>query len=53
MSKWTEFRDEIVSQLNFDKVDEELKQNFSNWLLLNSLPTVEDAANNFTSQTKE
>ena len=53
MSKWTDFRDEIVHQLNFEEVDEQMKQQFSNWLLINLLPTVEEAANKFTTQTKE
>ena len=53
MSKWTDFRDEIIKQLNFDKIDEELKQQFSNWLLVNLLPAAEEAANKFTAQTKE
>lgn len=26
MSKWTEFRDDVVKALNFDKVTEEMKR---------------------------
>ena len=53
MSKWTEFRDDVVKALNFDKVTEEMKREFTVWLVETCLPLAEDAAAKFTSQTKE
>lgn len=53
MSAWTEFRDDIVESLKFDKVTEQMKQNFTKWLVETCLPLAETAAANFISQIKE
>ena len=38
MSAWTEFRDDVVESLKFDKVTEQMKQNFTKWLVETCLP---------------
>ena len=53
MSAWTEFRDDIVESLKFDKVTEQMKQNFTKWLVETCLPLAETAAANFISQIKK
>lgn len=53
MSAWTEFRDDVVESLKFDKVTEQMKQNFTKWLVETCLPLAETAAANFISQIKE
>lgn len=53
MSAWTEFRDDVVESLKFDKVTEQMKQNFTKWLIETCLPLAETAAANFISQIKE
>lgn len=52
MSKWTEFRDNIVDNLNIDNVTEEMKQNLTVWLIETALPLATTAAANFTTQLK-
>lgn len=53
MSAWTEFRDNAVESLKFDKVTEQMKQDFTKWLVEICLPLAETAAANFNSQIKE
>ena len=53
MSTWTEFRDDVVESLKFDKVTEQMKQDFTKWLVETCLPLAETAAANFISQIKE
>lgn len=53
MSTWTEFRDDVVESLKFDKVTERMKQDFTKWLVETCLPLAETAAANFISQIKE
>lgn len=53
MSAWTEFRDDVVESLKFDKVTEQMKQDFTKWLVETCLPLAETAAANFIAQIKE
>ncbi len=53
MSNWTDFRDSIVNSLKFDTVTDNMKEDFTKWLLETCLPLAESAADNFTSQVKE
>ena len=53
MSAWTEFRDDVVESLKFDEVTEQMKQDFTKWLVETCLPLAETAAANFISQIKE
>lgn len=53
MSAWTAFRDDVVESLKFDKVTEQMKQDFTKWLVETCLPLAETAAANFISQIKE
>ena len=53
MSKWVTFRDELLSTLKFDKVTEEMKEDFTKWLLDIALPLAETSAISFISQIKE
>ena len=53
MSAWTEFRDDVVESLKFDKVTEQMKQDFTKWLVETCLPLAESAAANFISQIKD
>lgn len=52
MSTWTDFRDGIVDSLKFDEVTEELKEQFSSWLVETVLPLAHTAADSFIAQTK-
>lgn len=52
MSKWTDFRDNVESSLQFDDVTEEMKQNLCLWLVTDLLPLVQTAADKFTAQVK-
>ena len=52
-SKWVTFRDELVGNLNFDVVTEQMKSEFSKWLLETALPMAEEAGNKFISEVKE
>ena len=52
MSAWTDFRDGIVDSLKFDEVTEELKEQFSSWLVETVMPLAHTAADSFITQTK-
>ena len=53
MSAWTDFRDGVIDSLHFDEVTEEMKQEFTGWLIETVLPLAKTAADSFTAQTKE
>lgn len=53
MSKWTNFRDELLATLKFDEVDDKMKENFTIWLLDIAMPLAETSADSFISQVKE
>ena len=53
MSNWTDFRDSVVDSLKFDTVTDNMKEQFTTWLLETCLPLAESAAENFNSQVKE
>lgn len=52
MSEWTTFRDNLIGTLNFDKVTEQMKQDFTMWLLETALPLAENSASSFVEQVK-
>ena len=52
MSKWTDFRDNVESSLQFDDVTEEMKQSVCKWLVAEMLPLAQTAADKFTAQVK-
>ena len=52
MSKWTDFRDNVESSLQFDDVTEEMKQSVCKWLVAEMLPLAQTAADKFTDQVK-
>ena len=53
MSAWTDFRDRVIDSLHFDEVTEEMKQEFTGWLIETVLPLAKPAADSFTAPTKE
>ena len=53
MSAWTDLRDVFIDSLHFDEVTEEMKQEFTGWLIETVLPLAKTAAESFTAQTKE
>ena len=53
MSAWTDLRDGVIDSLHFDEVTEEMKQEFTGWLIETVLPLAKTAADSFTAQTKE
>ena len=53
MSNWTDFRDELLGNLNFDKVTEEMKEAFSAWLLRELYPALKESGSKFVEQIKE
>ena len=53
MSEWVKFRDELLSNLKFDKVTEEMKEAFSEWLLRELFPTLNESGSKFCEQIKE
>jgi hypothetical protein len=53
MSNWTDFRDEILKAINVEEITEEVKQDFTKWILTNLLPALKPAAENFVSQIRE
>jgi hypothetical protein len=52
MSNWTDFRDEILNAINVEEITEEVKQDFSRWLLTSLLPALKPAADNFVTQVR-
>ena len=53
MSKWTNFRDELLSTLKFDEVTDQMKEDFTTWLLEVAMPLAETSADSFISQINE
>ena len=53
MSKWTEFRDEVVKSVKLDSVTEQVKQNVMNAILAEGIPFVEATAQAFTAKLQE
>lgn len=53
MSKWTDFRDDIVESLQVEEVTEQVKQDLTKQLVESILPAVKTAADGFTAKIKE
>ncbi len=53
MSKWTDFRDDIVESLQIEEVTEQVKQNLTKQIVESILPAVKTAADGFTAKIKE
>ena len=53
MSKWTDFRDDIVESLQVEEVTEQVKQNMTKQIVESILPSVKTVADGFTSKIKE
>lgn len=53
MSKWTDFRDDIVESLQVEEVTEQVKQNLTKQMVESILPAVKTAADSFTAKIKE
>lgn len=53
MSKWVEFRDEVVKSVQLDAVTEQVKQNVMNAILNEGIPFVEATAQAFTAKLQE
>ena len=53
MSKWTDFRDDIVKSLQVEVVTEQVKQNLTKQIVESILPAVKTAADGFTAKIKE
>lgn len=53
MSNWTDFRNELLNSLHFDKVTEEMKEAFSEWLLKELFPALDESGRKFVAQIKE
>ena len=53
MSKWTDFRDDIVESLQVEEVTEQAKQALTKQIVESILPAVKTAANGFTANIKE
>jgi hypothetical protein len=52
MSKWVEIRDAVVEAVKFDKVDENMKSAFTQWLLAEIFPVLKVAGEKFAAETK-
>lgn len=53
MSKWVDFRDEIVKSVKLDAVTEQVKQNVMNAILAEGIPFVEATVQAFTAKLQE
>ena len=53
MSKWTDFRDDIVESLQVEEVTEQVKQNLTKQIVESIIPAVKTAADGFTAKIKE
>jgi hypothetical protein len=51
-SNWVEFRDKVLDAVKVEEITEEVKQDFTNWLLSNLLPALKPAAANFVGQVR-
>ena len=53
MSKWTDFRDDIVESLQVEEVTEQVKRNLTKQIVESILPAIKTAADGFTAKIKE
>ena len=53
MSKWTDFRDDIIESLQVEEVTEQVKQNLTRQIVESILPAIKTAANGFIDKIKE
>lgn len=53
MSKWTDFRDDVVELLDVEEVTEQMKQELTEQLVSSILPNVKTVAESFVSKVKE
>ena len=53
MSKWTDFRGDIVESLQVEEVTEHVKQNLTRQIEESILPAVKTAADDFVGKIKE
>lgn len=53
MSKWTDFRDDIVENLQVEEVTEQTKQALTKQIIESILPAIKTAASSFTDKIKE
>ena len=53
MSKWTDIRDNIVKELNVDRVTEDVKQRVTRAILSEGVPMIEQAVDKLVAQIKE
>lgn len=53
MSKWTDFRDDVVESLQVEEVTEQVKQNLTRQIVESILPAIKTAADSFTTKIKE
>ena len=52
MSKWTDFRDNVEKSLDIGTVTEQVKQDFTGWLIQTAMPLAEKAADSFVTQVQ-
>lgn len=52
MSNWTDFRDSVLDAINVEEITEDVKQDFTRWILTNLLPALNPAADNFVAQVR-
>lgn len=53
MSKWTDFREKVIESIHIEEVTEDVKEDFTRWLLDILLPAVKPTANDFVAQLRE
>ena len=53
MSKWVDFRDEIVKSVKLDSITEQVKQNVMNAIIDEGVPFIEATAQAFTAKLQE
>lgn len=53
MSDWTRFRDKVIESIHVEEVTEDVKKDFTRWLLDILLPAVKPTADDFVAQLRE
>ena len=53
MSKWTDFRDEVIKSVKLDAVTDQVKQNVMNAIVNEGIPFIEATAQAFTAKLQE
>ena len=53
MSKWVDFRDEIVKSVKLDSITEQVKNNVMNAIINEGIPFIEATAQAFTAKLQE